>query len=114
MPKKSHSIASRQAASSKERKRKKKSQGSSRRSLPAGATLDTSTEFTAETPAMPSTVATPEPQITSKVTSKVTRPAPAAQQEAPRYQYVLADLRKISLIAGATIIILIVLVFVLG
>jgi hypothetical protein len=110
MPKKSHSVASRQAASSKERKRKKKSQGSSRRSMPAGATPDTSTEFTAETPAMPSTVATPEPQITSKVT----RPAPTAQQEAPRYQYVTADLRKISLIAGAMMIILIVLVFVLG
>ena len=110
MPKKSHSVASRQAASSKERKRKKKSQGSSRRSMPAGATPDTSTEFTAETPAMPSTVATPEPQITSKVA----RPAPTAQQEAPRYQYVIADLRKISLIAGAMTIILIVLVFVLG
>ena len=110
MPKKSHSVASRQAASSKERKRKKKSQGSSRRSMPAGATPDTSTEFTAETPAMPATVETPKPQITSKVT----RPVPAAQQEAPRYRYVIADLRKISLIAGAMIIILIVLVFVLG
>jgi hypothetical protein len=114
MPKKSHSIASRQAASSKERKRKKKSLGSSRHSMPAGATPDTSAELTAETPDIPSTMATPEPQITSKVNSKVTRPAPAVQQETPGYKYVIADLRKISLIAGATIIILIVLVFVLG
>ncbi len=110
MPKKSHRVASRQAASSKERKRKKKSQGPSRHSIPAGATPDISAEFTAETPVMPSTVATPEP----KITSNVTRTTTAAQKEAPRYQYVIADLRKTSLIAGAMIIILIVLVFVLG
>jgi len=110
MSKKSHRIASRQAASSKERKRKKKSQGPSRRSIPAGVTPDTLTEFPTETPAVPSTVATPERQITSQVT----RTAPTVQKEAPRYQYVIADLRKTSLIAGAMIIILIVLVFVLG
>ena len=110
MSKKSHRIASRQAASSKERKRKKKSQGSSKRPIPAGATPERATEFPAETPAMPTVGAKPEPQITSSATHK----APEAKKEAPRYHYVIADLRKTSLIAGAMIIILIVLVFVLG
>jgi hypothetical protein len=110
MSKKSHRVASRQAASSKERKRKKKSQVPPRRSIPAGATPDRSPEFPAETPAMPSTVAKPERHITSPVTHT----APEAKKEAPHYHYVIADLRKTSLIAGAMIIILIVLVFVLG
>lgn len=114
MPKKSHRVASRQAAASKERKRKKKSLSPSKRSIPADAGPDTSTEFTAETPVVPSTMATPEPKFTSNVTRTASRTTTAAQKEAPQYQYVIKDLRKISLIAGTMVIILIVLVFVLG
>lgn len=97
MAKKSHRVASRQAQVSKERKRKKRSQVSQRHPMPAGA------------PVAPSTVATPKPSTAPSVT----RPA-STRQAVPRYQYVIADLRKIALIAGAMIIILIVLAFVLG
>lgn len=112
MAKKSHRVASRQAAVSKERKRKKRSQTSQRHPMPAGA------------PAAPSTMVTPEPApepATSPSTvatepstaPSVTRPA-STRQAVPRYQYVIADLRKIALIAGAMLVILIVLAFVLG
>jgi hypothetical protein len=45
--------------------------------------------------------------------SPIAHPAPAARQVAPRYQYVIADLKKIAIISGALLVILIVLVFVL-
>ena len=98
MPKKSHRVAARQAAASKERKRKKRAQTSHKPPLDAGA------------PATSSTVATTEPSTAPPLT----RPTPAARPMAPRYQYVIADLRKIGLIAGAMLVILIVLAFVLG
>jgi len=73
-------------------------------------------------PPAPSTVATPEPRPTPSTVATtepstappLTRPTPAARPMAPRYQYVIADLRKIGLIAGAMLVILIVLAFVLG
>ncbi len=110
MPKKSHRVASRQAAVSKERKRKKRAQASQRHPMPAGAPAVPSTVATPGPPAAPSTVATPEPATTPSVT----QPAPAARQAIPRYQYVVADLRRIALLAGAMLVILIVLAFVLG
>lgn len=113
MAKKSHRVASRQAAVSKERKRKKRSQASQRHPMPAGAPAAPSTMATPEpapeTATSPSTVATPEPSTATSVT----RPA-STRQAVPRYQYVMADLRKIALIAGAMLVILIVLAFVLG
>lgn len=109
MAKKSHRVASRQAAVSKERKRKKRSQASQRHPMPAGAPAVPSTVATPEPATAPSTVATPEPSTAPSVT----RPA-STRQAVPRYQYVIADLRKIALIAGAMLVILIVLAFVLG
>lgn len=108
MAKKSHRVASRQAAVSKERKRKKRSQTPQRHPMPAGAPAAPSTEATPEPATAPSTVAT-EPSTAPSVT----KPA-STRQAAPRYQYVIADLRKIALIAGAMLVILIVLAFVLG
>ncbi len=109
MAKKSHRVASRQAQVSKERKRKKRSQASQRHPMPAGAPAAPSTVATPEPATAPSTVATPEPSTAPSVT----RPA-STRQAVPRYQYVIADLRKIALIAGAMLVILIVLAFVLG
>jgi len=110
MPKKSHRVASRQAAVSKERKRKKRLKVSQKHPMPAGAPAAPSTEAIVERSVTPSTVAAAEPSTAPPVA----QPAPQARQEATRYQYVIADLRKIALIAGAMIIILIVLAFVLG
>lgn len=109
MAKKSHRVASRQAQVSKERKRKKRSQASQRHPMPAGAPAAPSTVATPEPATAPSTVATPKPSTAPSVT----RPA-STRQAVPRYQYVIADLRKIALIAGAMLVILIVLAFVLG
>lgn len=110
MPKKSHRVAARQAVVSKERKHKKRSQASQRHPMPAGAPAAPSTEATLKPPATPPTVATAEPSTAPPVT----RPTPVARPVAPRYQYVTADMRKIALIAGAMLVILIVLAFVLG
>jgi len=109
MAKKSHRVASRQAQVSKERKRKKRSQVSQRHLMSAGAPGAPSTVATPEPATAPSTVATPKPSTAPSVT----RPA-STRQAVPRYQYVIADLRKIALIAGAMLVILIVLAFVLG
>lgn len=121
MAKKSHRVASRQAQVSKERKRKKRSQASQRHPMPAGAPAAPSTVATPEPATAPSTVPTPEPATAPSTVAtpkpstapSVTRPA-STRQAVPRYQYVIADLRKIALIAGAMLVILIVLAFVLG
>jgi hypothetical protein len=112
MPKKSHRIASRQAEISKQGKRKKKSQASQKDTMPSGAPAvqsTQSTETTYEPPVSSSTVSTTQPYSASPIA----QPAPAARQAAPRYQYVIADLKKIAIITGALLVILIVLVFVL-
>jgi len=48
--------------------------------------------------------------------SAAARPSakPSAAPSIPRYQYFIADLRKIAVLAGAIIIVLIVLAFILG
>ena len=112
MPKKSHRIASRQAEISKQGKRKKKSQVSQKDAMPSGAPAvqsTQSTEATYNSPVSSSTVSTTQPYSASPIA----QPAPAARQVAPRYQYVMADLKKIAMISGALLVILVVLVFVL-
>jgi hypothetical protein len=112
MPKKSHRIASRQAEISKQGKRKKKSQASQKDTMPSGASVvqsTQSTETTYEPSVSSSTVSTTQPYRASPIAQS----APAARQVAPRYQYVMADLKKIAIISGALLVILIVLVFVL-
>jgi hypothetical protein len=112
MPKKSHRIASRQAEISKQGKRKKKSQTSQKDTMPFGAPAvqsTQSTETTYKSAVSSSTVSSTQPYSVSPVA----QPVPAARQVAPRYQYVMADLKKIAMITGALFVILIVLVFVL-
>ena len=112
MPKKSHRIASRQAEISKQGKRKKKSQVSQKDAMPSGAPAvqsTQSTETTYNSPVSSSTVSTTQPYSASPIAQS----SPAARQIAPRYQYVMADLKKIAMITGALLVILIVLVFVL-
>lgn len=105
MPKKSHRVASRQAQVSKERKRKKRTQSPQR---PA-----------AVTPAEPATSPAAQPPASSTPDVQPLAPAkplakPAVAQAVPRYQYFAADLRKTAVLAGAMLIVLIVLAFVLG
>jgi hypothetical protein len=97
MPQKSRRVASRQAAASKERKRKKKSRAQTlqRQVKPAGVP-------TAQPPVAPESPSAPLPQ------------PPKVRQAAPRYQYVTSELRRIAILAGAMILILVVLAFVLG
>jgi hypothetical protein len=112
MPKKSHRIASRQAEISKQGKRKKKSQVSQKDAMPSGVPAVQSTqssETTYKSPISSSTVSTTQPYSASSIA----QPAPVARQVASRYQYVMADLKKIAMISGALLVILIVLVFVL-
>lgn len=100
MPKKSHRVASRQAAVSKERKRKKRSQSSQRR--------------VTATPVKPASVPPDGPSVTPEpIAPPLTQPRPSTRPVTPRYQYVSAELRKIAIIAGAIFVILIVLTFLL-
>lgn len=105
MPKKSHRVASRQAQVSQERKRKKRAQSTQRQSIVTPAQPASAPE--AQTP--PASMPTVQPSAASKPSAK-----PSAAQSIPRYQYFIADLRKIALLAGAIIIVLIVLAFVMG
>ncbi|MBE0415459.1 MAG: hypothetical protein IBX36_02835 [Dehalococcoidia bacterium] len=92
MPKKSHRVASRQAEVSKERKRKKRSQASQKRAVAISAS----------------------PSPAPKPPAQPSASKPSLPQAVPRYRYFIADLRKIGVIAGAMLIILIVLAFLLG
>lgn len=112
MPKKSHRIASRQAEISKQGKRKKKSQASQKDTVPSGAPAVQSTQST-ETTYKPPVSSLPVSTTQPYSASPIAQTAPAARQVAPRYQYVIADLKKIAIISGALLVILIVLVFVL-
>ncbi len=103
MPKKSHRVASRQAAISRERKRKKRAQAAQRQPIPIKRAA----------PAIEPPVS--EPPATAEPTSvTVTQPPPSARPVAPRYGYVTAEIRKIAIIAAVMLAILIVLAFVLG
>ncbi len=61
----------------------------------------------------PQEIAEPRP-IKSPVSKTAPRTQPQPKRAAAAYQYVRADLKRISILAGMMIIILIVLTFVLG
>ena len=103
MTKRSHQIASRQAAISRERKKKKKSQTSEKHVESSSAPVDV---------AASSTIASPN-IAQAPVYNIATKSSQAVQLDENRYQYVIRDLRKISIIAAPLIIILIILAFVL-
>ncbi|MFA5374462.1 MAG: hypothetical protein WC455_01705 [Dehalococcoidia bacterium] len=105
MTKRSHDIASRQAAISRERKKKKRSQPS---------------EKQLESPGTPSQVGVVADSSSAKASvvqkptqSASTRSAQTIQSDENRYQYVIKDLRKTAIIAVPLIVILIILAFVL-
>lgn len=107
MAKRSHRIASRQAAVGKERKRKKKAQAGERRTAPHEAQVPTSTmpdaaEELASEPA-PEEVSAPAASQTSR----------AVSPEPSRYDYVRVDLRNIAIIAVPLLVLLIILAFIL-
>ena len=91
--KKSHRVASRQAAASKERKKKKKAQATQHRVKAAPSTAEV--------------VDAPTPEPAAPVIAQ------PVQEVEPSRQYIGRDLRKIGIIAGSMIVILIVLGFVL-
>lgn len=98
MAKKSHRIASRQAAISKERKRKKRAQSAGKQNTPVSLALPKpSSDYDVATPAPP---------------QEVQQAAPVRQPDT-RYHYVVTDLRTIGIIAGPLVIILIILAIVL-
>jgi hypothetical protein len=106
MAKKSHRIASRQAAVGKERKRKKKAQAGDKRTV----------SYT--TPAPPAVSEVTEKTFTETVPEEVSAPATAqpartVSQEFDRYRYVIKDLRYIAIIAGPLLVLLIILALVL-
>ena len=105
MTKRSHQIASRQAAISRERKKKKKSQVSEKRVESSGAPAPV--DSAAGSPAASSTA------VQSPAYSVSTKSSPSAQLDENRYQYVVRDIRKIAIIATPLILILIILAFVL-
>jgi hypothetical protein len=98
MTKRSHQIASRQAAISRDRKKKKKSQTSEKRVESSGAPVNV-------------TVSSDTTQIpTSNVSTKASQ---SIQLDEDRYKYVKKDLRRSLIIAVPLIVILIILAFVL-
>jgi hypothetical protein len=98
MTKRSHDIASRQAAISRERKKKKKSQTSDKHNEPSCTPVNVK-------------ISSDTAQIsTSNVSTKSSQ---SIQLDENRYQYVKRDLRKTAIIATPLIIILIILAFVL-
>lgn len=105
MTKRSHQIASRQAAISRERKRKKKSQAAEKNAetslaaTPVDATMNSS-DAVSNNPRIA------VPGVSAKSTQTI-------QLDENRYQYVIRDLRKIAIIAAPLIVILIILAFVL-
>jgi hypothetical protein len=105
MTKRSHQIASRQAAISRERKRKKKSQSTEKHSESSGTTAPLDVVVNA------SSVSSNISQSSAPAVS--TRSSQLIQLDENRYQYVIRDLRKIAIIAAPLIVILIILAFVL-
>jgi|APFre7841882654_1041346.scaffolds.fasta_scaffold198665_2 hypothetical protein len=98
MTKRSHQIASRQAAISRERKKKKKSQTSENHAESSGAPVNVK-------------VSSDTAQIsTSNVSTKSSQ---SIQLDENRYQYVKRDLRRTIIIAVPLIVILIILAIVL-
>lgn len=110
MAKRSHRIASRQAAVGKERKRKKKGQVGEKPAISYTAPTD-ATEAP-ESTAQPLT----EPadgKSAATVTATSPRPSGAERGDAMRYHYVITDLRTVGIIAGPLIVLLIILALIL-
>jgi hypothetical protein len=100
MAKKSHRIASRQAAVGRERKKKKKTQVTDKRPV-------TSEEhsITAELPA--------DSSIEAQVTTTAPKTGSISPKESSRYTYVFSDLKHIAFIAGPMILLIIILAFII-
>ena len=105
MTKRSHQIASRQAAISRERKKKKKSQTSEKRVESSGAPAPVDVVSTSM---VAGSNVTQSPAYTVS-----TKSSQSVQLDESRYQYVVKDLRKIAIIAAPLVVILIILAFVL-
>ena len=110
MAKRSHRIASRQAAVGKERKRKKKAQSGEKRAVSYTAPPDgiDAPEYAAES--------APEPipeEVSAPETVTSPQPARAEGGDTSRYRYVISDLRIIGIIAGPLLVLLIILALIL-
>ncbi len=105
MTKRSHQIASRQAAISRERKRKKKSQVSEKHAEPTSVSAPVDVTVSSSSTGS-NNVRASVPYVSMKSTQSI-------QLDESRYEYVVRDLRKISIIATPLIVILIILAFVL-
>lgn len=105
MTKRSHQIASRQAAISREKKRKKKSQTAEKHveSSDAPASVDVAS----------GSLAASSNVVQSTAYSVSTKSSQRNPLDENKYQYVVRDLRMIAIIAAPLIVILIVLAFVL-
>jgi hypothetical protein len=106
MTKRSHQIASRQAAISRERKKKKKKSQASEKQAGSSGTPSSVGVVASSSSANTSVVQTP-------TQSASTRSSQSIQLDENRYQYVKRDLRKTIIIAVPLLIILIILAFVL-
>ena len=106
MTKRSHQIASRQAAVSRERKRRKKSQVSEKHGAPSSVIPAAADATVSSSVASAAAVQTP-------VQNTAHRSVQTIQLDESRYQHVIRDLRKITIIAAPLIVILIILAFVL-
>lgn len=100
MAKRSHKIASRQAAVSKERKKKKKAQVADRRPV-SPMEQDMTIETTAGA------------DIESAVTVTAPKATAVSPKDAHRYDYVYSDLKRIAYIAVPLVILIIILAFVI-
>lgn len=105
MPKKSHRVAARQQALSREKKRKKKARGHAPQ-------VRATSPPPAATPSIEPRAAEPATEQAATVT--MTQPGPPPRTVASRYLYVTTELRKIAIIAAAALVILVILAFVLG
>jgi len=105
MTKRSHQIASRQAAISRERKRKKKPQTPEKQAESSAAPVQA--EAVISTSNVSSNI------IEKPARAASVKPSQPAQQDENRFQYVVRDIRKIAIVAVPLVLILIVLAFVL-
>jgi len=110
MTKKKRDVASRQAAASQERKHKKQSRAHASQGRVAPIKP-------ADVTAADTELAIPPTSPMDAATEPVTRPRVQPLTPYPiaaSYRYVIAEIRRIGIIAGAMVIILIILTFILG
>jgi|GEM_PF-801024 len=110
MAKKSHRIASRQAAVGKERKHRKKVQAVEKRPVSYTAPPDAAD---ATDPAAGPKSEPVSSDVAMPVTATSPQPIRNESREAARYHYVIKDLRTIAIIAGPLIVLLIILALIL-